>query len=127
MANNIARLLQHYNEPTQDCTYSVNTRNAGDGDLAAYCPNMYVMFLRVPCQGMNSKRVFFEKYPSVEDAAATTNGEVDLRSCVEACCEKDVLAMKRLPKERRSISERIQMVLDNLSRLPWDKEETVLV
>ncbi|KAI8125977.1 hypothetical protein FF38_10153 [Lucilia cuprina] len=133
-------------EPTQDVHTPVNTRNAGDGDLAALCPNMvrYVFESAMPRDEF--KAGIFEKYPSVEDAAAaaTTNGEVDLRSCVEACCEKgrnntcNIVFMYRrkcyhvrcvsneacLPKERRSISERIQMVLVNpVKATHGDKEQ----
>lgn len=120
----------------------VSTRNAGDGDLTALCPNMvrYVFESAMPHD--ESKAGIFEKYPSTEDVSAVE--EVDLRSCVEACCEKSrnntcnvVFMFKRkcyhvrcvsneacLPKERRSIGERIQMVLVNpVRQSDSDKEK----
>lgn len=116
-------------EVTQVGDTPVSTRNAGDGDLTDLCPNMvrYVFESAMPHD--ESKAGIFEKYPSAEDG--TGGGEVDLRSCVEACCEKSrnntcnaVFIFKHkcyhvrcvsneacLPKERRTVSERIQMVL----------------
>ncbi|XP_075153947.1 dyslexia-associated protein KIAA0319-like protein [Haematobia irritans] len=128
-------------ETTQGDT-PVSTRNVGDGDLTVLCPNMvrYVFESTMPHD--ESKSGIFEKYPSVDDA--NTVGEVDLRTCVEACCEKGrnntcnvVFMFKRkcyhvrcvsneacLPKERRTLPPgRIQMVLVNPVRSDSQKEK----
>lgn len=127
-------------EPTQDDT-PVNTRNVGDGDLTVLCPNMvrYVFESAMPHDEYKSG--IFEKYPSAEDTNA--GGDVDLRTCVEACCDKgrnntcNVVFMFKhkcyhvrcvsneacLPKERRSLPGRIQMVLVNPVRADGEKEK----
>ncbi|XP_013097852.1 dyslexia-associated protein KIAA0319-like protein [Stomoxys calcitrans] len=124
-------------EVTQGDT-PVSTRNVGDGDLTVLCPNMvrYVFESAMPHD--ESKSGIYEKYPSTDE------GEVDLRTCVEACCEKGrnntcnvVFMFKRkcyhvrcvsneacLPKERRTLpTGRIQMVLVNPVRSDTQKEK----
>ena len=118
-------------DPSLKIHTPVSTRNAGDGDLVALCPNVvrYVFESAMPRDEF--KAGVFEKYPS--DANGRGEGEVDLRLCVESCCEKgrnntcNVVFMYKmkcyhvkcvsneacLPKERKSLTERVQMVLVN--------------
>ncbi|XP_073820861.1 dyslexia-associated protein KIAA0319-like protein [Musca autumnalis] len=120
----------------------VNTRNVGDGDLTVLCPNMvrYVFESAMPHD--ESKSGIFEKYPPSGDDG-NSGGEVDLRTCVESCCEKgrnntcNVVFMFKakcyhvrcvsndacLPKERRSLPGRVQMVLVNPVRADGEKEK----
>lgn len=122
-------------EPTQEGVHTpVNTRNAGDaGDLTTLCPNMvrYVFESAMPRDEF--KAGIFEKYPSNGEGENVAGNNVDLRACVEGCCEKarnntcNIVFMYKhkcyhvrcvsneacLPKERRSLTERIQMVLVN--------------
>uniref|UniRef100_A0A1A9WUV5 MANSC domain-containing protein n=1 Tax=Glossina brevipalpis TaxID=37001 RepID=A0A1A9WUV5_9MUSC len=112
----------------------VSTRNV---DSLSFCPDIvrYVFEDSMPREEL--KAGMFEKYPPTDDG--NTQDELDLRLCVEACCEKNknntcnvvVFGSKQkcyhvrcvsneacLPKERNSNerripNERLQMVLVN--------------
>lgn len=112
----------------------VSTSNAGHDELTALCPDMVRHVFEYAIPHDESKAGVFEKYSTTEDISARV--EMDLRSCVEACCEKrrnntcNVVFMFKhtcyhvrcvsnkacLPKEVGTTAEHMQMVLVNSVR-----------
>lgn len=128
-------------EPAHGDT-AVNTRNVADA--APQCPNMVHYIFEEAMPHDERKAGIYEKYPASEEG--NPEEEIDLRTCVEACCEKtrnntcNIVFMYKskcyhvqcvsneacLPKEHRTaLNDPIQIVLVNPVKSENPEKETV--